>query len=543
MWAICLSAVRWRAKAGTVARNPFNLYKYVPRFLDAMESLFYRTAEYGAMRGTAIRLAQERGLDPTEARRWAEEAIYGTEDDRAAAKQQADEERERYRGTPQQFSEADYLQRLDELNQLRRAQKDPQLVDGLNRFALHSTYREAPGGFLGGMSRALVSAAHRAPAIRQVVPFITLPTNVANEMLSWTPLGAWRARHLEGFYEGVPGLDWSSLSETEKTMLGDEYMTKAMVGSGILMSGLLYTWFSKDDPNAPLQFHGQGPSDPEQNRLWRAAGNLPYSVKIGSVSLPMEATPFKVLVGAIGGLNDLLRYDKIKPGNELVDAAAAVGWGSLKPLLSASYLSGLQNFSELVSGGPGTSAETLHQRWENYVAQQFGSWATIPLGGTAARQIQKAIDPTVFQAKGFGGTLIRNVPLVNDAFLGPRLNALGDPVQASSWDRFVRVQSTDPIYNFIADRNVKLALPNATATYMPSGQLMNPDEYSLFVQRRGGYIKDEISRRLENPAFNQLPTDQLDDIMRQIEKGAGSRAKVDVVGQFGYGEPTARRHR
>jgi len=169
-------------------QNPLNWYRYVGRFLHGMETVFYRGANNAITRSLAIRLADERGMSSEEGQRFAEQMVYGTENDRQEAIQQAREERQRYG-----FDSRMLGIRTQELIDQKRSARAPELADEAHRFALHSIYRESPYGFLGLLARKLSDARRDNPLLSGVVPFINLPANVANEFMNWT-----RARRLNG---------------------------------------------------------------------------------------------------------------------------------------------------------------------------------------------------------------------------------------------------------------------------------------------------------------------------------------------------------
>src|SRR5271165_410009 len=178
--------------------NYLNLYKYVPRFLEAVNGLFYRGASEGLMRNIALREAQDRNMDPDQARRWAAEVMFGTEQQRADAQARAAEEAQKYNLSP-----ASEARRVEEL--IREA-RPKELSEEANRFALHAFYREAPIGGLGTLGRGVQELKRKHPGVTYAVPFVNIAANALNEGLNWTPLGWWRARHLESLYENVRGM-------------------------------------------------------------------------------------------------------------------------------------------------------------------------------------------------------------------------------------------------------------------------------------------------------------------------------------------------
>ncbi|HEY2068283.1 MAG TPA: hypothetical protein VGG48_01915 [Rhizomicrobium sp.] len=89
---------------------------------------------------------------------------------------------------------------------------------------------------------------------------------------------------------------------------------------------------------------GRGPSDPQMQRAWRAAGNEPYSLRIGNSWYGYnKIEPLGTVLGATADTVDLLHYAHDE------DASAAT-WslvlGTGNAMLSKTYMQGFANFLE-----------------------------------------------------------------------------------------------------------------------------------------------------------------------------------------------------
>ena len=186
-------------------------------------------------------------MDPAQARRWAEEVMFGSEQTKAAATAQVKEETEKYNLSP-----AQQARRYEELIRKARPQE---LNEEANRFALHAFYREAPIGTLGSLSRWVQQEKQKNPLWTPVVPFVNIAGNALNEGLNWTPLGWWRARNMESLYRDVPGMKPEDWRPREYNDLQAEYNYKATIGAALVggVSTYLYSCGDRSEIGLILQ--------------------------------------------------------------------------------------------------------------------------------------------------------------------------------------------------------------------------------------------------------------------------------------------------
>jgi hypothetical protein len=526
--------------------NPLNWYRYVGRVLHGMETVFYRGAHNALMRTLVMREADRTGMTSVDAQRLAEQVIYGTENDRQEAKVQALAEQKRF-GFDDQMRNQRELELIDQ----KRLARAPELAaDEAHRFALHSIYREAPYGMLGQLARTLneqrrQSAASGA-ALSTIVPFINLPTNVANEFMNWTPIGIWRGRDalfhwgdeehtqaIRSLYKDVPGFEKmtekdesgkAAISDRELRDLSYEYLAKGVAGTlGIAALGAMSV-ANRKTPNPPFMISGTGPATLADRDALRATGWRPYTVKVGDMYIDYQASPLKGMLGVIGGVNDILRFSRKEPENWMTDALTMAAKDGLSTITDASFLQGLQTFLSASGGGGGVDAQNAMER---FISQQAATAVMIPFGGTGTRQIYRVFDPREFSGKELPQLIARNIPIVNSAFLQPKLNVLGEPVTSSPLNRIVpSVRTSDEVWKFIDEHNITISLPNAGRRV--AGEPLTPEELQNFTLIRGQYLRNELAKSIQNEDFRALDKDQLNEAVHEMERSADDVARYQV---------------
>jgi hypothetical protein len=517
-------------------RNPLNWYKYVGRALQGMETVFYRGAHDAFTRAGAMRLADERGMNSVDAKRFAEQFVYGTENDRQEAIAQADREQTRFG-----FSDAIHDQRVQELIDEKRFARAPELADEAHRFALHSVYRESPYGMLGNFARKLSEMRSENPAISLVTPFINLPANVANEFMNWTPIGILRGRDafgggtaaIEKLYKDVPLFQRlvkageegpGGITSRELRDMSYEYMGKGVVGSLGILAGIGSMWMNRNNPNPFFAVNGAGPQDLKDRDALRAGGWQPYSVKVGDRYFSYEATPWKAALGIMGGAHDIMNYAKHPdPENFISDIAMAAFKDAANSITDSSFLQGLQT----VLGASSTRGADAQALTDRFLSQSASAVAGIFYGGTGTRQIYKLLNPQQYEAKGLGEKIIQNIPVANDALLRPKLNVLGEPVLSSPLNRILpTLESHDPVWRFLDDHNVRISLPNASQKV--DGVQLNAAELHDFIQTRGRNLREQIQSALTDGSFEGMDSEQRNQTVREMERIAGEAGKAEI---------------
>jgi hypothetical protein len=503
--------------------NPLNWYKYVPRFLEAVNGLFYRSAEEAIARNISLRLAQDKyPNDPSQAARWANEAVFGSEQLQLEAQEQASRDALTYG-----WSEAQQRRRVDEII---RENRPPALNEEANRFALHAFYREAPIGNLGSIARWVQERQQKqgGMAWTLAVPFTNIASNVTNEAINWTPFGLARGSNLAGLYEDVPGMNPERWSAAERQALQAEYYWKATVGT-TLAGGLGALLISQvNNPNPFFSIHGAGPSDQNEKNTWLATGAKPFTMKFGDRYYRYADWPIAIQLGALGQLSDVLRYDepkKVAAGKEVdyaLDSALAALHGGLRVMTDRSFLQSISAIFLMLSA-QGSQQEAQVQ---NYVANLIGSFERLPLGGTGGEQIYRMFDPNAYETKSAAGKLFSQVPFAaRMANLDAKTNLFGEPIDNNSLYRIIGYPGrSEPLYQFLSQHNIGMSIPQfGKVRYPGTTTPLDMPQFQRYLQERGQSFKAQLSDRLEE--LSALKPEELKSEIESMERDATDHAQ------------------
>lgn len=256
------------------------------------------------------------------------------------------------------------------------------------RAAREATFTEdlRPGSFAAKVQ----AAAQDHFAVRFVLPFIRTPVNVFR--FAW---------------QRTPGLARFEQATAEALAAGGEDAARARarqeiggaiygVAAGLALSGMLT---------------GRGPIDPKLNQQWRAAGNQPYSVRIGGVQvdygrLEPFATFFGMVADAAGMLGEMGEEDA-------GDVALALAAAFTRNVSSKTFLRGAAEFLDTIASGD-------PRKVERFVSSALGSF--VP-------NVGKQLDPDDLfrEARSIMEGVQARVPGWS-ADLEPRRNIFGEPV-------------------------------------------------------------------------------------------------------------------
>ena len=539
---------------GTGKRIPVPGYKYIGRILATMEQFAVRGTEYSMNRVIATELADRMGYSGAEATRFADEAIYGTEEKRAQANAQALEEQTKY-GLSNAQTKAREGEILDELRSVSDnpdsgiADRETQALQDMQRrsilMGLHSAYREDVPGRLGQISRQLTGAKRDIPAQTFITPFIKLPANLANEFLAWTPLGMVRGRDfvtggteaMEKYYGRIPGMDEKIRSglvpaDFLRDMAAEQFI-KGAVGTVAAGAIGLYMDSQKNNPDAPFWVTFEGPASAAGQDAAKAEGWQRESVRLnipgfGTRYFSYESSPLRGMFAFLGGLGDYLRYEA-KPDDSFFDAGLIGSFEGAASTAKSTLGTPLQGLAAALQFASGAHGKEAMREIMQFVTQNLSALATAPIGGTGTRQLYRSfIDQREFTAGDASAKFLRNIPVVNSMFLQPKLNVLGEPVTSTPMSRLIPSAPRDDVWNYLANSGLKLSLPGNSKSL--DGEKLMPDELYVYHQARGANLKSQLATAIKDPSFTSMPIADQNSAVKQMEieaKAMGESAVYD----------------
>jgi hypothetical protein len=195
-----------------------------------------------------------------------------------------------------------------------------------------------------------------------VAPFIRTPTNILK--FSFSRLGAWemlaldklkeklpviapeyKAR-LERLKKGMPATEdaKTSILEQLNAVKADgtpDHLKRAEVKGKLAFSALLNGAMMVAVFNFKDRINGQGPKDFKQRKIWEAAGNVPYSIKIGDKWISYgRLDPIATMIGMYADTADLMEDGKMHSidDNVLMKLASSMTLALTRNATNKSYL-------------------------------------------------------------------------------------------------------------------------------------------------------------------------------------------------------------
>jgi len=160
---------------------------------------------------------------------------------------------------------------------------------------------------------------------------------------------------------------------------------------------------------------GGGPRDPEMRRAWLAAGNQPYSIRIGDSSYQYNRIePIGQILGSLADTVDIVKFAHAHDGEQ---AALSLAFGIGNSLLSKTYMTGLSDFLDALH-----SPATESKRYFESLATSF----VVPQGVSG---LEKATDPVMRAHYDLLDAIAAKIPGWGSNTLPPARTLWGDPVK------------------------------------------------------------------------------------------------------------------
>ena len=185
--------------------------------------------------------------------------------------------------------------------------------------------------------------ANQTPALQLFLPFVRTPSNLIIRAAQRSgPLALLSKRVRNDIVNGTP---------EQKALAIGRLTTSSAIGFGI------FSLISEG------RVTGGGPPDPQQNRLWRMAGNQPYSIKVGGNWIGYNRLdPLFMPVGAMANLAEAQDFDASE------NAIVATIYGMSTVLQDKAYFQGITNLLSAISESNPDRITDLRAFGENTVA-------------------------------------------------------------------------------------------------------------------------------------------------------------------------------
>jgi hypothetical protein len=364
------------------------------------------------------------------------------------------------------------------------------------------------------------------------IPFSNVVANVLNENLNYLPtVGIARLAAnvklvplLRGKIELKPSALKSPFIMGREEKAADIAIKSAIGFAAMAVPVIIAALTGGDDEDQkerpPVQFYATGPADPEQNKIWKENGGVPYSIRVGDKYVSYLYTPLVIPLATGSMLAEFYdRFEKKKEKTPL-DAVEAAITVAVAPFaigfvaaLDQSFLTGVADLIEL------KEAQDIPAAGKN-IATNIISRLAVP---GVMRDMQKMLTDEKLEGDVYVTNLLREFP-GSDAFLDRRLGYFGDPARYNSIleengpgrralslvGRIASSETPDPAFE-IMYRNA-LTPPKWQGSLKWSNDIkMNKAEQREFVGIAGPLMKEWIIDNEET--LNDLPNDEAQEFL------------------------------
>lgn len=346
----------------------------------------------------------------------------------------------------------------------------------------------------GSKALDLQRATQNHPSLQLFLPFVRTPTNLIVRAVQRTPLLHLMSKTMkETLANGTP--------EEIAQMHGRVALGTTFIG-GIYFSTL------------EGKITGAGPAGVDQNRLWRAAGNQPYSIRVGDSWVSYNrADPLFMPIGAMANLFDMTKHLTMVNRNNIVgdlmdgedtlpevaELAVSLIFAMSKTLQDKAYFQGIANLLEGLQTDDPRQLAKLTSIIENMGAS-FVPIAPLQVTEGATRaSIALGLGgeyPELSEAVGFIDKIQRRLPSYIDN-LPPKYNWLTgeiikNPDALSSGFPMVPDKTTE----LVGSELVRLNYPFKGPPRRIQQVLLNSEQYSDFNQLMGNIRDPKTGRNL-----------------------------------------------
>jgi hypothetical protein len=519
----------------TLMKKVLSKGKYIFRIMSASDALFGRSA----MEGFAAIQAQIQAIENVE----GGVTDLSVEEETARLLNQTDSFVEQ--ATKQAIGEkltpgtADFTKRVYELRDLA-IQADPERATIMRRaedLSLYSTYNNKPYGLLGHIAEGIGALSREHPILVPLfVPFTKIVSNVTNESINYTPIGAYRAFKAwkEAGAKTTSGLAKTveQMEQIKKIEQGSLYAIQAVIGTSamIVLAGLAGMLKDKDDDGQDDGFTitGGGPSDPAARKQAREGGYVPYSFSFGgnSVKLSYLSTPLAIPLSIVGTWFDQSNYPRGRE-KDLTEKVTSAALAVAQVPFNQSFLQGLSNLFKMLDG---TSEGQDVSALQNFFSGAVGN--AVP---NVLKQADQIFEPIPQQQTSFVGKwLFNKVPILKSMTGTPQLNVLGEVVNAPAGvermvflQRFINTSEADPLFKLFMAKNT--FIPDARRGQKIGNYPLNDEQFYKFRELRGKVIAQVVRR----PAFfamaKRMTAEQLDSYLRKLGQQASDIASKQLT--------------
>lgn len=350
---------------------------------------------------------------------------------------------------------------------------------------------------LSGLPQSVMAATNKHPTLKFFVPFVRTPTNLLKYAAERTPAAPlvkeWRQDMLAGGARR------------------DLAIAKSMVGTGVAM------WAA--DLATQGIITGSAPSDRNKDRLQRADGWQPNSIRIGDQYVSYNRLdPYAVLFATAA---DLATKRDNMTERQLEDYSGLLVASVIKSMGDRTWLSGLSDFFEML-GDP-------QQNLGGYTRNQAASLA-VPAG---VAQVARAIDPTRRRSDTVLDELQARTPFLSSGLPAQR-DIYGRPITTDRVgpDWLSPITTTERQNDPVVGEMMRLQAPSTPfpKQYSDGGKRRDytPQEHEALAATAGPAVHANLGRLFGSPEYAAMGDDDRRKAVARVIRDARADARGSV---------------
>lgn len=344
----------------------------------------------------------------------------------------------------------------------------------------------------GSKALVLQKAVQQHPSLQLFLPFVRTPTNLIVRGVQRTPLAALLSRrYRDTLKHGTP--------EEVAQMKG-----RVALGSTFLLAAGAYAMEGK--------ITGAGPADPAQNKLWRQAGNQPYSLKLPESMGGgwMSYNRFDPVMMPVGLMANFFDMSKHLAENDVEDIFATSVFAMSTTLQDKAYLQGLAGLFEILQTDDPTALKSIKSVRDNMIASFVPAAPLQVVEGVqrlTADPEENQPYPELSEAVGLVDKIYRRLPfmieklpkrhnwLTGEAIVNPDPFSTGFPVVPDKSTEFVGAELVALKYPF------KGPSRRIEGIELSSDQLSDYHKFMGTTRVDGMTLMQALESVMKNPAY------------------------------------------
>lgn len=367
------------------------------------------------------------------------------------------------------------------------ANPEPGMIERALDYARYLTFQRPLGAFGQDVQRWTA----RTPVLKLFLPFVRTPTNLLKFALERSPAAPLLREVRSDFQAGGARRDLA--------------IARMGMGSGL---GLLVTGWAADG-----QITGGGPADRNRERLQRADGWQPYSVRVGDQYVSYQR--LDPLASTLGVAADLVDLQSAMTDNQREHVGTLITASLIQNLANKTWLSGASDLAEAV-GDP--------QRYGDRFLRRLAGSLTTP---AASSQLAQTIDPTLREARSILDAVRARVPFASKALL-PQRGVWGEEIRREG-GLGPDILSPLPVSTRRNDPVTREAIDAGAVIGKPQRKDMSDREYNEFVRISGQLMKQAMQARIASPGWRSMTAEERRKAF-DAEKMAARKAAQESLG-------------